>query len=230
MVQIKGIREGLLISLGAGDWPEVSEELYQEINRQGEFLQGAKLILDVDSHVLNASTLGKLRDDLSEKGLSLWAVLSLSPITQQNARVLGLATRIHESHQDEDNREHDSELTGEEGILIRRTLRSGHNIEHSGHVTVIGDVNPGAEIMAGGDIVIWGRLSGMAHAGADGNEDAVICAIVLSPTQLRIAGKIAIPPQERGDKQPEMALIQDDKVVAQPWQTNASIRTQKSKA
>lgn len=106
---------------------------------------------------------------------------------------------------------------GEPAILVRRTLRSGFSLKHSGHVIVIGDVNPGAEIIAGGNVLVWGRLRGVVHAGADGNEEAIVCAMDLSPTQLRIAGQIAITPQRRGKSQPEMARLQAGKVVAEPW-------------
>jgi septum site-determining protein MinC len=84
-------------------------------------------------------------------------------------------------------------------------------------VIVIGDVNPGAEIVAEGDIVVWGRLRGMVHAGADGNDEAVVCALDLAPTQLRIADKIAIPPQERGEAKPEIAVVRGNQVVAESW-------------
>ena len=220
-VQIKGIREGLLVTLGDGDWVDISEKLYSEIDKQADFFSGANLILDVDNHVINAATMGKLRDDFSEKGISLWAILSHSPTTENNAQALGLATRIHQSHLDKQRREVDLELSADEGVLIRKTLRSGHSIQHPGHVTVIGDVNPGAEIIAGGDIVVWGRLGGMAHAGAEGNEDAVLCALDLSPTQLRIAGKIAISPDGASEHHPEIAFVKDDIVVVQPWSSRA---------
>ena len=84
---------------------------------------------------------------------------------------------------------------GEGAILVRRTLRSGYSLQHSGHVVVIGDVNPGAEIIAGGDVIVWGHLRGMVHAGAEGNDDAVVCALDLAPTQLRIGGLIATTPR-----------------------------------
>ena len=86
-------------------------------------------------------------------------------------------------------------------------------------MVIIGDVNPGAEVIAGGDVVVWGRLRGVVHAGAEGNEGAVICALDLSPTQLRISGQISIPPQRRGKPQPEMVRLQDGQVVAEPWNT-----------
>ncbi|MGD8458562.1 MAG: septum site-determining protein MinC [Anaerolineales bacterium] len=219
-VQIKGIREGLLVSLGEGEWPEIQQSLLEKIDNQGDFLRGAKMILNVENHILNAAVMGELRDELSEKGVSLWAVLSNSPTTEQTAQTLGLATRIHQAQYDADTRPVESNISGEEAILIRRTLRSGNSIEFSGHVIVIGDVNPGAEIIADGDIVVWGRLRGMVHAGADGDEKAIVCAMDLAPTQLRIADKIAIPPQERGQPKPEIAIVRGDQVVAESWDTS----------
>jgi septum site-determining protein MinC len=216
-VQIKGIREGLLVTLGEGEWPEIQQSLLDKIDDQGDFLRGAKMILDVENHILNAAAMGKLRDELSEKGISLWAVLSNSPTTEQTAQTMGLATRIHQAHPHSDARPVDSSVDGEEAILIRRTLRSGNSVDFSGHVIVIGDVNPGAEIVAEGDIVVWGRLRGMVHAGADGNDEAVVCALDLTPTQLRIADKIAIPPQEREGAKPEIAVVRGDQVVAESW-------------
>jgi septum site-determining protein MinC len=108
-------------------------------------------------------------------------------------------------------------LSGEGAVLVRRTLRSGYSLQHKGHVIVIGDANPGSEIIAAGDIVVWGRLLGVVHAGAEGDEGAVVCALDLSPTQLRIAGQISIPPKRRGKPQPEMARIENGKVVAELW-------------
>jgi len=85
---------------------------------------------------------------------------------------------------------------------------------------VIGDVNPGAEIIAGGDIVVWGRLRGVAHAGAAGDTAAVVCALDLSPTQLRIADSIAISPGRQREPRPEMARLKDGQIIAERWQVN----------
>ena len=60
-------------------------------------------------------------------------------------------------------------------------------VKHPGHVVVVGDVNPGAQILAGGDIIVWGRLQGSAHAGAFGDLGAVICALEMAPTLIKIA-------------------------------------------
>jgi septum site-determining protein MinC len=217
-VQIKGIREGLLITVRNEDWPGAKTALQEVVKEQSEFLRGGRLILDVGNHVIRAAELGQIRDMLTEDGLALWAVLSNSPVTEQNAQSLGLATRINKPRSEQTTYSIETALTGEEAVLVRRTLRSGFSLQHTGHVTVIGDVNPGGEIVAGGNIVVWGRLRGMVHAGAEGDEAAVVCAMDLAPTQLRIAGHIATTPKRRGKAQPEIARIVDGQVVAVPWQ------------
>jgi len=216
-VQFKGIREGLLVTLSDGEWPEIELALIEQLEAQGDFLRGAKLILNVENHVINAAALGKLRDQLSEKGISIWAVLTNSPTTETNAQALGMATRIYQGPVEQAAKVKEKPLDGDEAILIHRTLRSGSRINFDGHIIVIGDVNPGAELIAGGNILVWGKLRGMVHAGAHGDAGAVVCALGLSPTQLRIGDKIAISPSEGGTMRPEMALIREDKVVAEPW-------------
>ena len=218
-VQFKGIREGLLVSLGEGEWQEVEQAFFAELSRQGDFLKGAKLILDAEARDITAASMGRLRDHLADEGLTLWAVLNGSALTERSAQALGLATRIHgaEPEDEELEEEQESKQEGDGAILLRRTLRSGFNLSHLGHVTVIGDVNPGAQIIAGGDVVVWGRLRGLVHAGAQGDETAVVCAMELSPTQLRIAGHIAIPPAERDQPGPEIAFVREGQVVAEEW-------------
>lgn len=217
-VQIKGIRDGLLVSVGEGSWSEIRKALFETIEQQADFLRGARLAIDVGNHILKAVELSNLRNSLADKGITLWAILSTSPVTEQTAQTLGLATRIAKPEPERSISSPDTRLQGGEGaILVKRTLRSGFSLQHEGHVIIIGDVNPGAEVIATGDILVWGRLRGVVHAGADGNESAQIYAMDLSPTQLRIAGQIAITPQRRGKSQPEVARIQDGLVVAEPW-------------
>jgi septum site-determining protein MinC len=217
-VQIKGIREGLLVVVGDGDWEDVRGSLLDEMDRQAGFLKGARVALDVGSHALKAVDLGTLRNALSEREVSLWAVLSSSLTTEKTAQALGLATRLSKPRPEQEFRPLDTSVqSGEKAVLVRRTLRSGYSLQFAGHVVVIGDVNPGAEVIASGDVLVWGRLRGMVHAGAEGNEDAIVCALDLIPTQLRIAGQIAITPQRRGKPQPEMARLKDGLVVAEAW-------------
>jgi septum site-determining protein MinC len=216
-VQIKGIKEGLLISLGEGFWDEIQESFISQVRSQADFLKGAKLILDVGDHELNASTMGKMRDLLSDEGVSLWAILSQSERTNISSRNLGFATKIHQPKAEKIGKSIEGNIFGEESLFVERTLRSGNSIDFSGHVIVLGDVNPGAEIIADGNIVVMGHLRGVAHAGADGNTQAYICALHLSPTQLRIADKISISPPDNGQPNPEKAIILDDIIVAEKW-------------
>ncbi len=76
------------------------------------------------------------------------------------------------------------------------TMRSGKSVEYAGNVVVIGDVNPGAEIIAKGNVFVFGRLLGFVHAGCMGDEHAMIVANVLKPTQIRIAKHISVPPHD----------------------------------
>jgi septum site-determining protein MinC len=110
-----------------------------------------------------------------------------------------------------------STLAGEQAVFLRRTLRSGHKVKHPGHIIVLGDVNPGAELVAGGNIIVWGRLRGVVHAGAMGDQDAVVCSLDLSPTQLRIADKISVSPPRKGKTRPEIARLVDGQVTAHDW-------------
>ncbi len=82
------------------------------------------------------------------------------------------------------------EIKSSETKFHRGSLRSGQRIEYEGSLVIIGDVNAGAEVVAGEHIVILGRLYGLAHAGAKGNTKAVIAANIIDCPQIRIADKI----------------------------------------
>ncbi len=81
-----------------------------------------------------------------------------------------------------------------EPLYLQMTLRSGVEIRHAGTVVVLGDINPGGVVIADGDILVWGRLRGVAHAGASGNSKCLIMALQMEPTQLRIADFVARAP------------------------------------
>ena len=79
-------------------------------------------------------------------------------------------------------------------LYVKKTIRSGQSISSDGNLLIVGDVNPGAEIIAKGDITVWGILSGIAHAGSDGNNYARIRALKLNPVQIRIGDIFARRP------------------------------------
>jgi septum site-determining protein MinC len=102
-------------------------------------------------------------------------------------------------------------------LYHRGTLRGGQALHNLGNLVVIGDVNPGAELVASGDIVVFGALRGVAHAGAQGDRAARVIALELAATQLRIA--TAIASGDAGDKPrgPEHASIVGDRIVVVPF-------------
>jgi len=100
------------------------------------------------------------------------------------------------------------------------TVRSGEYLDSPGDLLILGDVNPGAKVSAEGNIIIWGRLLGIAHAGSKGNSKATISALQLRPVQLRIAKKVARGPKEK--PQPglaEQARIDSEEIIISPLET-----------
>ena len=108
----------------------------------------------------------------------------------------------------------------EETRFIRHTLRSGQ-IERAleGNMVILGDVNPGAEVVAAGDIIVLGTLRGVAHAGALGNTSSVIFALNLLPTQLRIGRFITRAPaeQQRQHQRAEVARVLEDAIIVEEY-------------
>lgn len=98
-------------------------------------------------------------------------------------------------------------------IVVNQTIRNGMRIECEGDVIIVGDVNAGAEIIAGGSVAIFGRLRGLVHAGAKGRTDVIIVANSLQANQIRIAGKIAVLPIKRQVDYTETAKLIDDRIV-----------------
>ena len=223
-VSIKGTREGLTITLGSGDLPLLLEDLAQHLAAQGAFFRGGTVALHVGGRVMAAEDLSRLKDLLAQHEMILRTVAATHAATQQAAKALGLRLVDQEPKQEvaapvQARPSVPHPMDGSKGTLVRRLVRSGQVIRHTGHVVVIGDVNPGAEIIAGGDVVIWGKLQGTVHAGAMGNGLAVVCALELNPLQLRIGDLIARPDEgERPRKPcPEVAYVRDNMIVVEPW-------------
>ncbi len=222
LIQIKGLRDGLLVSMGNAAWDDLRVALMEQIEARQSFFQGARVALDVGSQIFHVNELSALRDTLSERGINLWAVVSESPTTEKTAQLLGLATRISKPRPQEMVRLPAEEIGEKTALWVGRTLRSGTRIEFPGQVVVLGDVNPGAEVIADGSILIWGRVRGVAHAGANGDQAAVVCGLDLSAAQIRIAGAAAVPSERSGEVRPEKISLKDGVLQVEPWQANQS--------
>jgi septum site-determining protein MinC len=221
-VNIKGIKEGLLVTVGEGDWGEASERLIALLNEKAEFFKGARLVLQIGPRAMGAADLGKLRDDLGDLQINLWTVLTESIVTTNAAHALGLETDLPKpkAAAKPELPPIDPSEDGSHAILVNHTLRSGKSVRYPGHVIVLGDINAGAEVIATGSVIVWGRIRGTVQAGTEGDLTAIVCALDLAPTQLRIANAIATSPKRRGKPEPEVAKIKDGQIVAERWKPN----------
>lgn len=109
-----------------------------------------------------------------------------------------------------------------ESLIVRATVRSGQLIQYKGDVIVVGDVNPGAHIKAGGSVIIMGNMRGIVQAGANGDYGAFIVAFKMQPTQLRIGDIITRSPDGMGSKynNPEIAMVKQGMIVVEPYLRN----------
>ena len=105
-----------------------------------------------------------------------------------------------------------------ETVIISKTIRSGGLVESSGSLIILGDVNAGAELVAEDDIIVIGALRGIAHAGASGNEQAIIWSQKILSPQLRIAGVLAQSDgMDSENKSPEIAYLKDGQIALRLW-------------
>ena len=223
LVQIKGIRDGLLATFTEAAWEEQRNALMEQINDRVSFFQGARLAMDVGTQVLKVNDLVDLRDWLSERNITLWAIVSESPTTETTAQLLGLATRISKPRPEETRHVHEA-VSSDTALFVSKTVRSGTRIEYPGTIVVFGDVNPGAEIVAEGNVIVWGRVRGVIHAGVKGDRSAFICALDLSANQLRIADESSAMLKPQKDPKPEIASINSEgKLQAELWQTGETL-------
>ncbi|NWF65279.1 MAG: septum site-determining protein MinC [Chloroflexi bacterium] len=219
LIQIKGIRDGLLATFAEASWEEQRNALMMQIHERSAFFQGARLAMDVGSQVLKVNDLVELRDWLSERNITLWAVVSESATTEHTSQLLGLATRISRPRPEETKHVLES-VSNDTALFISKTVRSGTRIEYPGTVVIFGDVNPGAEIIAQGNVIVWGRVRGVIHAGSKGDREAFICALDLSANQLRIADESSAMLKPQKDPKPEIASINSEgKLHAEVWHT-----------
>lgn len=155
---------------------------------------GGPLELDTGERRLGVGALGAIQARLQAADLGLVQVVSAHAHTRVAAAALGLRW-IAPSHT---SQEAETDLSSSSaGLTLHRgTVRSGDRLEAEGSLLVLGDVNPGAGLRAGGHVLVWGRLRGVAHAGCNGDTSARIVALQLRPLQLRIADAVARGPED----------------------------------
>lgn len=212
LINIKGGRDGLRLHLDEeAEWSALLTALQSQLDNGGAFFSGARLVVDVGERQLNEAQLNEVLSLMQQHGLMPEALAASQRGSRNAARSAGLTARPS-------SRRAAADVSSEpEALMVQRTVRSGQIVRHQGHITLLGDLNPGAELIAGGSVVVWGRLRGMVHAGAFGNRSALVCALELRPTQLRIADLIARSPDESGNHVPEIARIDGEQIVVEAW-------------
>ncbi len=146
---------------------------------------------------------------------------STSPKTIVSSQSLGYKSQLIIKNSSKNNSDiNNKNLNLSKTHFHQGTVRSGEYLESSGDLLILGDVNPGAKVSAEGNIIIWGRLLGIAHAGSKGNSKATISALQLRPVQLRIAKKIARGPKEKLQLGlAEQARIDFGEIIISPLET-----------
>lgn len=216
IVSIKGTKDGLVICLAPQhDFELMKSSLQAKIESARGFFNGARFAFNYGGKPLSNQQEKELVEICCEHGL----------IPAEQITYPAQPAQKHRSMDYEHTIITKGFLPAEEKqrcYLLEQNLRSGQKLSYPGHVTVVGHVNPGAEIVATGNILIMGALNGIAHAGVEGNKDAVIVAYHMKPQQLRIADAVARAPEKINSTsiQPEIARYKGGQIIVKPFGTS----------
>jgi septum site-determining protein MinC len=194
-VMIKGVKDGLVFLLDDScAFEEIIQELQHKLEKTHQKILTGPIIhvyVKLGSRAATDQEKEQIRSIIGQKGNLL-----IQSIESQVIDPASMLTHIHDVQ------------------LVKGMVRSGQTMQKEGNILFLGDVNPGGEIISTGSIYIMGSLRGMAHAGAEGNDKAIIAASHLRPTQLRIATVISRPPDEWGINEAfmEFAYVKDGKM------------------
>ncbi|NMP21037.1 septum site-determining protein MinC [Sulfobacillus harzensis] len=199
-MEIKGDRRGLrLIAKHFSTNDDFVKELKATLHAKEEFLGRASLLIEVPKDALNPELFERITE-----AFQAFPNLSLRGIQENESPgvIAPLADRP-------------AELMAPPKV-VRHTIRSGQRLSHPGDLIIVGDVNPGATVTAGGDVMVFGWLRGSVYAGQPEDPSRVIYALRFDPSQVRIASVLALGNPE-GSGNPEKALVEHGQLVVRPW-------------
>ncbi len=198
-MEIKGDRRGLrLIAKHFSSSDQLVEDLRRTLAEKQSFLGSASLLVEVSGPALTADLFAQISAVFAD-----FPKLSLRGIQQGDAP--GLLS-LEQRPQD---------MVAPPKV-VRQTIRSGQRLSHAGDLIIVGDVNPGATVTAGGDVMVFGWLRGTVYAGQPEDAGRVIYALRFDPAQVRIGDRLALGNPE-GSGNPEKALVENGELVVKPW-------------
>ncbi|WP_414529287.1 septum site-determining protein MinC [Nodularia chucula] len=216
-VQFKSDGEKLLVILptesqiSASDvsWSEIWQQLKLRLNASDRLRTSPRPVqLVAQDRLLDGRQLQQFAEAFSEAQLHLKSVATSRRQTAIAAVTCGYSVEQLEPETSLKSELKTTSTNPADTLYLEMTVRSGTEIRHPGTVIILGDINPGGIVVAEGDIVVWGRLRGIAHAGAGGNSECLIMALQMEPTQLRIADAVARAPEKSPNQVfPEVAHI-----------------------
>ncbi|NDJ18291.1 septum site-determining protein MinC [Myxacorys almedinensis] len=195
-------------------WNEVWQQFKQQLSARERFWQpNSAVYLMVGDRLLDNRQLQAIADELSDLQLQLRWVYTSRRQTAVVAATAGYSVE-QQTAAAPIAKPTTAAPSMEEPLYVQMTLRSGTEIRHNGTVVVLGDLNPGSSVIAAGDILVWGRLRGVAHAGCKGDSRCLILALQLEPTQIRIADFVARAPETPpAHYHPEVAYVSPKRTI-----------------
>jgi septum site-determining protein MinC len=239
-VQLKTEGERLLLILPTElqvpasefNWGEIWQQMKQRLNA-GDRLRkpNTALHLVAKDRLLDNRQLQDLAETLNTYQIQLKSVATSRRQTAIAACTLGYYVEQIQTQTSPTSDIQPTPSALADALYLQMTVRSGVEIRHPGTVIILGDINPSGIVIADGDILIWGRLRGVAHAGAAGNRESLIMALQMEPTQLRIADAVARAPEKTlTNFFPEVAHITPEGIrivkAADFYRSQLSSRTQ----
>lgn len=186
-VIVKGNRYGISVYLD----PETSfdvllDEVAVKFRETAKFFKNAKMAISFEGKKLTDEEQRRVADVITTNS-TLEILCILSEDEEEERRYRDAIERQKLRVENAKPVRQAAPLDSSEGRFYKGTLRSGQLLESEGSVTILGDVNPGAKVIAIGNIIVLGALKGTACAGITGNAKAFIAALEMDPMQLRIA-------------------------------------------
>ncbi|MEG0772348.1 septum site-determining protein MinC [Clostridium sp.] len=205
-IVFKGNKEGLNVVIDVNKFKnteEIISSLIKKLSFTRRFYRGATVHITMDTKQMDERDLIKIKDILFDEFMIRDCIYHDS-----GERENKIFTGVNEGRTK----------------FVRKTIRSGQKFEYSGNLVLVGDINPGAEVYAAGNIIVLGSIKGAVHAGSNGNEKAFVAAFSLQPQIIEIAGVITRSPEDNIRPQyPELARIKNGSIIVEPYLVNKYI-------